>query len=87
MNKFTERLPHLTLLLAFKTVAEQGSFTRAANLLHLSQSAVSQQVVKLEEVLGGGLVCALHTHCHVDQGGGDTAERYSRAFRAIGWRV
>ena len=52
MNKFTERLPHLTLLLAFKTVAEQGSFTRAANLLHLSQSAVSQQVVKLEEVLG-----------------------------------
>jgi DNA-binding transcriptional LysR family regulator len=45
-------LPHLSLLLAFKTVAEQESFTRAANLLHLSQSAVSQQVVKLEEALG-----------------------------------
>ncbi|SEN11346.1 LysR family transcriptional regulator, glycine cleavage system transcriptional activator [Pseudomonas sp. ok272] len=57
MNKFTEpfaltRLPHMTLLLAFKTVAEQGSFTRAATVLHLSQSAVSQQVVKLEEALG-----------------------------------
>lgn len=57
MNKFPDplaltRLPHLSLLLAFKTVAEHGSFTRAANLLHLSQSAVSQQVVKLEEALG-----------------------------------
>ncbi|OWQ90933.1 hypothetical protein CDN99_12300 [Roseateles aquatilis] len=46
------RLPHLSLLLAFKTVAEHGSFTRAADLLHLSQSAVSQQVVRLEEALG-----------------------------------
>lgn len=46
------RLPHLSLLLAFKTVAELASFTRAAEVLHLSQSAVSQQVVKLEEVLG-----------------------------------
>lgn len=46
------RLPHLSLLLAFKTVAEQGGFTRAAEALHLSQSAVSQQVVKLEEALG-----------------------------------
>lgn len=60
MNKFTEhfaltRLPHMTLLLAFKTVAEQGSFTRAATVLHLSQSAVSQQVLKLEEALGVAL--------------------------------
>ncbi len=46
------RLPHLSLLLAFRTVAKQGNFTRAAQLLHLSQSAVSQQVVKLEESLG-----------------------------------
>lgn len=46
------RLPHLSLLLAFKTVAEHGSFTRAAELLHLSQSAVSQQVVRLEDALG-----------------------------------
>ena len=45
------RLPHLSLLLAFKSVAERGSFTRAASALHLSQSAISQQVVKLEEVL------------------------------------
>ncbi|ANY87062.1 MULTISPECIES: LysR substrate-binding domain-containing protein [Pseudomonas] len=56
MNDFgpspaSTRLPHLGLLLAFRTVAELGSFTRAANALHLSQSAISQQVVKLEEVL------------------------------------
>lgn len=46
------RLPHLTLLLAFKSVAETRSFTQAANSLHLSQSAVSQQISKLEEALG-----------------------------------
>lgn len=56
MNEFESspamtRLPHLSLLLAFKSVAELGSFTRAASVLHLTQSAVSQQVVKLEEVL------------------------------------
>ncbi|WP_372340257.1 LysR family transcriptional regulator [Pseudomonas putida] len=45
------RLPHLSLLLAFKSVAELGSFTRAASVLHFTQSAISQQVVKLEEVL------------------------------------
>ncbi|WP_339420475.1 MULTISPECIES: LysR family transcriptional regulator [unclassified Pseudomonas] len=46
------RLPHLNLLQAFKTVADQRSFSRAAETLHLTQSAVSQQVVKLEEVVG-----------------------------------
>jgi LysR family transcriptional activator of glutamate synthase operon len=36
-------------LLAFKTVAEQESFTAAASQLHLTQSAISQQIRALEE--------------------------------------
>jgi DNA-binding transcriptional LysR family regulator len=39
----------------FRAVARQRSFTRAALELHLSQSAVSQQVAALELELGGPL--------------------------------
>ena len=36
----------------FATVAERGSFTRAAEELHVAQQAVSQQVRALEQLLG-----------------------------------
>jgi len=39
-------------LLTFRAVAEQGSFSRAADALSLTQSAVSQQVAALERGLG-----------------------------------
>lgn len=40
----------------FRVVAEEGSFTKAAERLHVSQSAVSRQVKLLEEELGGVLL-------------------------------
>ncbi|MEE7475132.1 LysR substrate-binding domain-containing protein [Methylobacterium hispanicum] len=40
------------LLRAFVAVAETGSFTAAADVVHRSQSAVSQKVLRLEEILG-----------------------------------
>lgn len=48
------RLPVLDpeLLRTFITVAEQRSFTRTAAQLHRTQSAVSMQVKRLEELLG-----------------------------------
>ncbi|MCB1329391.1 MAG: LysR family transcriptional regulator [Maritimibacter sp.] len=42
----------MTALRAFATVAEAGGVTRAAGLLHLTQSAVSMQLKRLEEALG-----------------------------------
>ena len=45
----------ITLIRTFTAVADQGSMTIAANMLHLTQGAVSQQVKRLEDMLG----CAL----------------------------
>lgn len=44
-----------TLLRSFVAVADSASMTAAANLLNLTQGAVSQQVKRLEEMLGGAL--------------------------------
>lgn len=48
-------LPPLDLLVPFEASARHGSFTRAAEELSVTQSAVSQRVRVLEEVLGTAL--------------------------------
>jgi LysR family transcriptional regulator, cyn operon transcriptional activator len=40
----------------FKAVVDQGGFTRAAQMLHVSQPALSQQIKELEENLGAQLL-------------------------------
>jgi DNA-binding transcriptional LysR family regulator len=44
--------PDLRQMRYFATVAKRGSFTRAAEELHVAQQAVSQQVRALEQLLG-----------------------------------
>src|SRR5262245_32711850 len=44
--------PDLRQMRYFTAVAERGSFTGAANELHVAQQAVSQQVKALEQLLG-----------------------------------
>src|ERR1700712_1280246 len=43
------------LLRAFVAVADHGSFTRAAAALNRTQSAVSMQIKRLEQVIGAEL--------------------------------
>jgi DNA-binding transcriptional LysR family regulator len=45
-----------TLLRAFVAVKETGGFTRAAQRLHLTQSAISHQIRRLEEQIGRPLL-------------------------------
>jgi DNA-binding transcriptional LysR family regulator len=49
-------MPELRHLRAFVAVAEQLSFTRAAELLHLTQQTVSRTVGELERELGAALL-------------------------------
>jgi len=44
------------LLAAFVAVVETGSFTQAAERLHLTQSTISQQLGRLEDVVGRSLI-------------------------------
>lgn len=45
----------MALVRTFVAVADKASMTAAANVLHLTQGAVSQQVKRLEEALGSSL--------------------------------
>lgn len=47
-----EPLPPLNTLVAFECVARYCSFSRAADELNLTQSAISRQIIQLEEMLG-----------------------------------
>lgn len=49
------RLPHATWLRAFDAAARHSSFTAAADELHLTPAAISQQVRLLEKQLGAEL--------------------------------
>ena len=53
-------LPPLELLVAFESAARHLSFTRAGAEIALTQSAVSRQVLALEERLGVPLFRRLH---------------------------
>ena len=59
-NRFKSRLPPLDPLIAFEAAARLLSFTRAAEELHLSQAAVSQQIRNLEQSLGVRLFTRSH---------------------------
>jgi len=48
----SDTLPPLYALQAFVAAARLGSFTRAANELHLTQSAISRQILLLEDFFG-----------------------------------
>lgn len=44
------------LLRSFVTIADTGSFTQAAERLNMTQSTISQQLARLEEAVGIGLI-------------------------------
>lgn len=46
----------ITLLRCFLTVLDAGGFARAASLLGRTQPAVSQQIRRLEDLLGHRLI-------------------------------
>ncbi len=62
-------MPSLTALQCFEAAARHLSFTRAAEELHLTQSAVSKQVAQLEEMLCHNLFERIRRRLHLTPAG------------------
>ncbi len=52
LENLHERPPSLTALRSFEAVARLGSISQAASELHVTHSAISQQIKLLENLLG-----------------------------------
>ena len=80
----TERafeLPPLELLVAFESAARHLSFTRAGNEIALTQSAISRQILALEDRLGVPLFRRLHRALALTD---DGAKLYAATVEALG---
>lgn len=77
------------LLRAFVAVKDAGGFTRAAERLHLTQSAVSHQIRRLEEQVGRPLLCRTTRNLTLTEDGVDFlryAERILSSLDALNQR-
>src|SRR5438093_4691819 len=74
----------------FQAVAEEASFTRAGERLHVSQSAISRQVKLLEEELGGVLLHRRSRKVTLTHAGElllKTANRLFRDLQDVVWQI
>ena len=78
-----DRLPPLTTLRAFEAAARLGSFSRAAEEISVTHSAVSHQVRSLERALGAQLFQRNGKRVTLTAAGRRFAERIGAALREI----
>src|SRR5690625_7758972 len=71
-------IPSLGALQAFEATARLGSFSRAAEELSLSHSAVYRQVTNLEESLGDALFVRVRRRLALTEAGREYAARIRR---------
>ena len=79
----TKHAPSFRTLSAFETSARLGSFTRASQELHLTPSAVSHQVAKLEESLGTKLFVRQDTGVQLTSSGAAYLKKVQSALSLI----
>ncbi|MFO0987513.1 MAG: transcriptional regulator GcvA [Alphaproteobacteria bacterium] len=77
------RLPSLDTLRAFESAARHLNFTKAANELHVTQSALSQRIGALEDELGFPLFVRRGRQIELTQRGGVIAAAMGRAMAEI----
>ena len=78
MSERAFELPPLELLVAFESAARHLSFTRAGDEIALTQSAVSRQMLALEDRLGVPLFRRLHRALALTEDGASLLRRDAR---------
>lgn len=68
---------------AFVAIADLGSFTRAARYLHISQTALSRRLAKLETAVGGALITRSTRALQLTQPGALFLPRARRLIREL----
>ncbi|MFN3359708.1 MAG: LysR substrate-binding domain-containing protein [Pseudomonas sp.] len=84
MNTLGKNLPPLASLLPFEAAARLGSFSKAADELHITQAAVSRQIRGLEDNLGVRLFYRRNRAVFLTQEGRDLARVVGDALHSIG---
>ncbi len=87
MNRLGKNLPPLASLLPFEAAARHESFTRAAEELHLTHTAVSRQIRALEEDLGVRLFERRNRAVFLTDAGRDLARAVSAGLESIAARA
>ena len=77
------RLPSLDTLRAFESAARHLNFTKAANELHVTQSALSQRIGALEDELGFALFIRRGRQIELTPRGSSIAAAMGRAMAEI----
>src|SRR5450432_534580 len=83
MSRRAYDVPPLELLVAFEASARHLSFTRAADEIALTQSAVSRQIQALEERLGVTLFRRLHRALALTEEGRSFLQATTEALATI----
>ncbi|WP_053138904.1 LysR substrate-binding domain-containing protein [Pseudomonas sp. MIACH] len=83
MNTLGKTLPPLASLLPFEAAARLGSFSKAADELHITQAAISRQIRGLEDNLGVKLFSRRNRAVFLTQEGRELGKVVGEALRSI----
>lgn len=83
MNFLGKALPPLATLLPFEAAARLGSFSKAADELHITQAAVSRQIRALEENIGRPLFIRRNRSVFLNETGQELAQAVQNGLRTI----
>ena len=83
MKELLRQIDSLHHLAAFEAAARQGSFTRAAKELNVTQPAISQSIAKLEAAIGVALFLRRHRSIALTDAGERLAHDVTEGFGRI----
>lgn len=87
MNSLGKSLPPLSALLPFEAAARLGSFSKAADELHITQAAVSRQIRIIEANIGQPLFVRRNRAVFLTDAGQDLANAVRAALKSVAARA